>query len=58
VKILANRLKSYYIERVAVIPALPTTVSDETKALYLKDDSSVILKVTYLDFYSDWLSFY
>jgi hypothetical protein len=42
VKILADRPKSYYIGRAAVIPALSAIAVDETKALSLK--------VTYLDF--------
>jgi hypothetical protein len=50
VKILANRPKSYYIERAATIRALLATVADETKALSPKDDTPVILKVTCLDF--------
>jgi hypothetical protein len=58
VKIPANRSKSYYIKRAVVIPTLSATVTGETKAMSLKDASLVILKVTNLGFYSDWLSFY
>lgn len=52
VKILANRPKSYYVERVAVIPALSTMAADETKVPSPKDDSPTISKVIALDFYS------
>ena len=58
VKILANRSKSYYIKRATVIPVLSAATTDETNVLSPKDDSSFILKVTYLDFSSDWLNFY
>lgn len=51
-KILANWLKSYYVERVAAIPTLSTVVADKTKVLSPKDDSPTISKVTTLDFYS------
>jgi hypothetical protein len=58
VKIPANRSKLYYIERAAVIPTLSATVTGEKKAMSPKDASLVILMVTNLGFYCDWLSFY
>jgi hypothetical protein len=57
VKILANRPKSYYTERDAVIPALLDVVTDETTVLPLRNHSSIILKVADLDFYSNYFDF-
>lgn len=49
--------KSYYIERATVILALLATTTDKMKVPSPKDDSSVILKVADLDFYSDRFGF-